>query len=712
MENSGKQSVTVLVEGMDCANCALGITRKLTKNGFEGVNVNFATGEVNISQAQPIDLNRVGQLVAEAGYTYVGEKPKPRKGPSSIEIKFLFTLPFTIPLLLHMVLSWPWLHNPWVQLGLSMPVVVMGLYHFGASGYKSVRNGVPNMDVLIFVGSTSAFAYSLAGSIWYAGTAEAHNYLFFETSATIITLVLLGNVIEHRAVQQTTTAITALVRLQQGMAKVLRNGVFVEVPSDQLVPNDVVTVSQGSSIPADGRVVEGQISVDESLLTGETLPVDKGPENAVLGGTLVTAGHATIAIERTGEATVLSGIVQMVKRAQNERPPLQRLADRVSAVFVPAVLAMAALTFLVARFGFDVPLTKALMQAVAVLVISCPCAMGLATPTAVMVGLGKAAKRGILFKGAESVEALATVKRVVFDKTGTLTTGQIVVSNLTVADRFTIHEAQAIFKALAQKSNHPIANAVAKAYELTPAALLDNVDELKGFGMMGLDAFGSNWQMGRQPFGVLINEPFKALSSTTGDLFIFRDGQAVAAVTLTDTIRPGAAQVIAALKARGITTAILSGDTEARCLTVAQTLGIDEVWAAQTPDQKLVKIEAWSAAQPTAMVGDGINDAPALTRAKVGISLSDASQAATDAAQVVLLGKGSFTRLIEAFSIAQGTVRTIRQNLFWALAYNVVAIPVAAVGMLSPMVAALSMAFSDVVVIGNAIRFNFTRSAR
>ena len=706
---SGLKEATVLVEGMTCSSCAAGVNRALTKGGYSDVNVSFATGEVFLSDVKDIDLKRVEELVKKAGFDYVGTKKIEKRGLASIEKKFFFTLPFTIPLLLHMIPFAPaFLSNPMVQLALSLPVMLLGMWHFGKSALGSLRNGVPNMDVLIFIGSTSAFAYSLVGTIMNWGDAMAqHQYLFFETSATIVTLVLLGNVIEHRSVKQTTTAITELGKLQEGLADRVTQHDGHEhierVPFNQLKVDDLVMVKTGDSIPSDAILVKGELQVDESMVTGESLTVSKGVEELLIGGTLVADGNGLVRITTIGKLTVLSSIIDMVKKAQMEKPSIQRLADKVSGVFVPVVLGISALTFLIAHFAFDISLQQSIMQAIAVLVISCPCAMGLATPTAVMVGLGRGAKDGILFKGAESIENLSKVKKVVFDKTGTLTSGDIKIGSFNVLSG-SEEELKNVLFSIEQHSSHPIARAIVE--ELEPKSKkveFASVHEEKGKGLIGKDAAGNEWKVGS----------FKMLESTMerseSDIYILKNGELAAEVSLTDKIREDAKDLISYLNSKGIETIMLSGDRKRKCELVADELGIKTIYAERSPDEKLKMIEQFSDEVPTAMVGDGINDAPALTRATVGISLSNATQVAINAASVVVLDKGGIGKLKQAFELGHHTVLTIKQNLFWAFLYNTLAIPVAAIGLLNPMVAALSMAFSDVVVIGNSIRFKFKK---
>lgn len=703
------KEATVLVEGMTCSSCAAGVTRALTKGGYSNVDVNYASGEVFLADVKDIDLKRVEELVKKAGFDYVGTKRVEKEGLAPIEKKFLFTLPFTIPLLLHMIPGMPdFFSNPIVQLVLSLPVMLLGMYHFGKSALGSLRNGVPNMDVLIFIGSTSAFIYSLAGTLLNWGDPVAqHTYLFFETSATIVTLVLLGNVIEHRSVKQTTTAITELGKLQEGLADrvVQHDGHehIQKVPFNQLKVDDLVMVKTGDSIPSDGILVKGDLQVDESMVTGESMPVSKGAEQLVIGGTLVSDGNGLVRITTIGKLTVLSSIITMVKKAQMEKPSIQRLADKVSGVFVPVVLVISTLTFVLAHFAFDISLQQSIMQAVAVLVISCPCAMGLATPTAVMVGLGRGAKEGILFKGAESIENLSKVKKVVFDKTGTLTTGDIKIGELKVSVG-TEGEIKNLLFSIERYSSHPIAKAlVAELAETATKLELSNVQETKGKGLSAKDEKGNEWKVGS----------FKMLESnmkrSDSDIYILKNDELAAEISLTDKVREDAKDLISYLNSKGIETIMLSGDRKRKCELVAAELGIKTVYAEQSPDEKLKLIEQFSDEQPTAMVGDGINDAPALTRATVGISLSNATQVAINAASVVVLDKGGIGKIKEAFQLGHHTVLTIKQNLFWAFLYNTLAIPVAALGFLNPMVAAFSMAFSDVVVIGNSVRFKFKK---
>lgn len=708
--SNGENHITLKVEGMDCANCALGITRKLKKQGHDDVHVDFATGEASFVMADQCTLTEAVQAIEGLGYKVVQDE-KPEKFRFGIQQKFWFCLIFTLPLFFgHMLFPHDsWIASPLVQLSLCIPVFLVGSWHFGKSAWGSVKSGIANMDVLIFTGSTAAFVYSLAGMYLYKGH-EVHQYMFFETTATIITLVLLGNLLEHISVKKTTSSITELTALQPQNARkvsVKLGEEYIEtVPVSQLHKGDILAISTGESIPADGEITEGSGAADESMISGESIPAEKMIGSAVTGGTILLSGPVRMRVTRIGQDTTLSKIITLVKQAQHEKPPVQLLADKISAIFVPVVLGISLITFLLAYFVFDLEAKAALMNSIAVLVISCPCAMGLATPTAVMVGIGRAARNGILIRGGRTLEQLAGIKTIVFDKTGTLTTGKFSSLEMQVSTGANENQIKEILLAVEQHSSHPLAKSIVellKKENIVPAKNISAVVEKKGLGMEAIDEAGTSWQMGS--WRILANEE----KTGDADIFIRRGTEIVATVRLKDEIRPEMKTVIEFLKKSGIRTILLSGDRKKKCEDVASVLGIDEVIAEQLPEQKSERIAALSKAGSVAMVGDGINDAPALARADVGISPGEASQVAMQSSQVVLLGKEGMSKLSESILIGKHSLKTIRQNLFWAFFYNVIAIPIAATGLLSPMVAALSMAFSDVIVIGNSIRLRTKR---
>jgi Cu+-exporting ATPase len=711
-----ERHIELKIEGMDCANCALGITRKLTKGGHQQVQVNFATGEATLELAPETTRQQVVSDITSLGYRVVEPVATDEKKPLhlSTEQKFWFCLVFTVPLFFgHMLFGHgAWINQPWVQLALCLPVLAVGGFHFARSAWGSVRSGVANMDVLILLGSTAAFGYSIFGWLTAAHAHEVHNFLFFETTATIITLVLLGNVLEHKAVKRTTTAIDELAALQPSTARrITRHGDhehIEEIPATSLRVGDMLQLNTGDAVPADATVTEGSGAANEAMMTGEAIPVNKQPGDSLTGGTILLQGPLRARVERTGKNTLLAKIIDLVKQAQQEKPPVQQLADKISAIFVPAVVLIALLTLAINLWLIDTGLREALLRSIAVLVISCPCAMGLATPTAVMVGAGRAARSGILLRGGRTLETLANVRTMVFDKTGTLTTGVFSEITLTPLPGHDAAQLQSILLGLEQQSAHPLAKSVVALLTRqgnVQAAALTELREIAGTGIEGRDALGNRWAAGSWR---LLPE-----NHNTGphDIYLLCNGLPVATADLRDELRPGMKELIDFVHSRGIHTVLLSGDRAEKCSEVAAALGIKEVLAAQLPDQKLEHIARFAAQGTTAMVGDGINDAPALARAHAGIAHGEATPAALQSAQVLLAGTADLRKLRDTLLISHHTLRTIRQNLFWAFFYNVIAIPLAAAGLLSPMIAALSMAFSDVIVIGNSIRLRTKKLA-
>lgn len=691
--------VELEVDGMDCNNCAMSISRYLERKGLEDVFVNFQTREVRFRRNdEKLSVEQVKGGINKLGYQVVEpEQPEPWW---TLERKLWISAAFTLPLLLHHLLMMagsglPFLHNNWVQFFLCLPPFLIGFIHFGKSAISSIRGGVPNMDVLIFIGSTAAFIYSVIGTLMHE-----HDYIFYETSATIITLVLVGNWLEKRAVQQTTTAIGELTRLQVEKArKVMPSGTIISIDWEELRIGDILQVNEGDKIPIDGLVLEGEAQVDESMLTGESEPVIKSVEDEVIGASLVVGGNIRLKVTAIGKDTVLNQMIELVKTAQQDKPALQRLADRISAIFVPVVLTIALLTYAIGHWGFGLAAQQALMNAIAVLVISCPCAMGLATPTAVMVGVGRLARNGILVKGGQTVETFAQVKNFVFDKTGTLTTGRFRIKNIDYKTN-DHKKVNALIHRIEQYSSHPIAQSLVRemagrvnGLELGPL----KVEEIKGGGLVAVDETGVSYKIGS---GRLVG---KESTGAGQQVYLTANGEILATIEIEDELKEESGALVTYLKKEGLHPVILSGDKQTKTAEVAAKLGVEEFYAEQRPEEKLTKIEEISQRAPTAMVGDGINDAPALARATIGVSLSNASQAAIQSAQMVLLN-GQLDHLPKAVMISKATVKTIRQSLFWAFAYNIVAIPIAAVGLLNPMWGALFMAFSDVVVIGNAVR--------
>ena len=715
--NKQAEIIEMRVDGMDCNNCAMSIQRFLERKGLEDVLVNFQTKEVRYRQDdEQLDLDGVRAGITRLGFTVVeteGEDGHEHHGHAhehedKARRRLIICALLTAPLLIaHLLMTFgapigP-MHNGWVQLALAGPVYLIGGLHFGRSALAGLRARMLNMDVLIFLGSTAAFVYSLVGLAW-----QNPNYYFFETAATIITLVLIGNWLEARAVEKTTTAIGALTDLRENNARmVMPSGALVTLPVEEVKIGSRLRVNTGDKIPLDGTLEEGAVTVNEAMLTGESLPVARGVGEALLGGTIVVSGQGTYAVAAGYKDGTLAKIIELVKTAQADKPDLQRLADRVSAVFVPVVIGIAILTFVLGWGTGYATATQALMNAIAVLLISCPCAMGLATPTAVMVGVGRLARLGVLVRGGSTVERFAGIERMVFDKTGTLTTGELEVRDFRVA----VGEDPATVRRLMYEmegfSSHPIAGSIRgflKNQPMAPASPPLNVSETAGLGLEATDEAGNRYYLGaaRQlPEGVTVPE--------NTDVVLLKNDGYLASLLLADELRAGAGTLVQGLLQEGVEVTLLTGDRAAKAEAAAAALGITSVFAEQFPAQKLDRIAALSAERPTAMVGDGINDAAALSRADLGISLGGGSAAALDAAQIVLL-RDDLSLLADGRKVARLTLKTIRESLFWAFSYNIVAIPLAALGFLNPMWAALFMAFSDVVVIGNAIRLKSRRA--
>lgn len=675
----------------------MSIHKLLEKKGLHNVLVSFASEEVKFSTADQSILPQIIKDIEGFGFRVVDEENvQPTPFYDKVENKFIFCAIFTAPLLLHMLLPWHFLHNPIVQLILCLPVFMVGCLHFGKSAYSSLKNGVPNMDVLIFIGSISAFIYSLVGTIENLG----EHYLFYETAATIITLVLLGNVFEKRSVNQTTSAVKNLMKFQQVNAnRVIKDGIEV-ISAKDVAAGDVLLVNEGDQVPVDGDVISGDALINEAMITGESMPVAKAKYDKVIGGTIVQQGNIRISATKVGANSTLSQIIDLMKKAQAAKPPVQKLGDKVASIFVPVVLLIALGTFVITYFATDAGLQRSMMNAIAVMVISCPCAMGLATPTAVMVGLGRAAKNGILIKGGDTIEAVANTKYVLFDKTGTLTTGKFSIKEIKVEEGFNIEQIRGVISAIEERSNHPIAKSFVSELQAYPQQkiILRTAKEEKGLGMRAEDVDGNNYFLGSA----------KHKTPDHFNLTLYRNQVRMAQIAVDDTIKPNAASLIAQLKKAGIVPVLVSGDKALRCSALAATLGIKEVHGEMLPEDKLKVVDMYRKKGKTIMIGDGINDAPALTQADVGVSMNDASHIAIQSAKVILLNT-DLQSVVTFLQISKHTLIIIKQNLFWAFAYNIVAIPIAALGFLNPMVGAFAMAFSDVIVIGNSLRLKIKK---
>lgn len=638
----------------------------------------------------------------------------------------IFTLPlFLLSMAADLGLApMAWRHAPtfaWIQALLATPVQFYVGWQYYTGGFKALRNGAANMDVLIAMGSSAAYFYSLAVLL---GLATGHMY--FETAAVIITLIVLGKYLEARARGRTSEAIRHLMRLRPELARVVRDGVEIEVPVDEVRLGEVFVVRPGDKIPVDGRVVEGASSVDESMLTGESMPVDKAVGSEIIGGTLNRLGRLKAEASRVGGETMLAQIIRLVEEAQASKAPIQRLADRVSAVFVPIVLAIAAATFLGWLVVAPPPdpgntvVAQALIRAVAVLVIACPCAMGLATPTAVMVGTGRGAEMGILFKSGEALESAGRITAVILDKTGTITRGHPSVTDVIAAEGAAENEFLRLTAGAERGSEHPLAEAVVAAARERGLSVPEpeSLEAVPGEGLAakveGRDVLvGTVAFLGRR--GVSLDglgsavERLQAEAKTAVVAAV--DGKARGAIGIADSVKDGSVEAIESLHRMGLRVVMISGDHPATALAIGRQVGIaaSDVRGGVLPGGKAAEVEALQAAgEKVAMAGDGINDAPALARADVGMAVGTGADVAVSTAPVTLIG-GDLRGVPRAIALSRKTLRVIRQNLFWALFYNVVLIPAAAFGLLTPILAAAAMAFSSVFVVSNSLRLRTVR---
>lgn len=693
------KKVDLGVQGMSCVSCAKGIQKALLRvEGVDEVTVNFATSKAVVKGSQDFSEEKLVEAVHQSGYhaSLSGEEHEGHHNhflePNKALKRFLVSAVFSFPLLFQMFTT----PMPDVYQAVLASIVQFWCgWRFYVSSYHSLKMLSTNMDVLITLGTTAAYGLSLAVLIWGI---DAH--LYFESSAMIITLVLFGQWLETLSKGRASNAIEKLLALQPKTARIKRSGEWLEVPVKEMRVNDIFMVRPGESIPVDGDVIEGESAVNESMLTGESLPVSKKVGDSLFAATQNQNGSLTVKAKKVGSDTALAGIIRLVEQAQNSKAPIQRLADQVSEVFVPAVIAISVITFLLWYF-IDGSVSFALINCIAVLVIACPCALGLATPTVIMVASGLGAKRGMLFRDATALELSQKIQTLVLDKTGTLTEGKPQVTDVISGD---VPQLLSIAYAVEQRSEHPLAEAIstyAKDSKLS-------VSEFKAIPGKGVTAQieAETYSLGSLAFaeesGVSVSAEKEEREGKTITV-VWKQDKLLGYLAIQDALKEHSAEAVKQLKAMDITPIMLTGDHYRTAETIAKQSGIEEFYAGVLPGEKADKVKSLkSQGVVVGMVGDGINDAPALATADVGIAIGAGSDVAIEAADLTLI-RNDLRLVPEAIRLSKATFRKIRQNLFFAFIYNIVGIPLAAFGLLNPMVAAFAMSMSSVSVVANAI---------
>ena len=722
-----ERAVDLAIEGMTCASCVARVEKALTSvPGVAAATVNLANARARVRLSGDADPAALIAAVEGAGYAAhpAAEEDAPDERPRGLDrdtVILIGAAVLTLPLVVQMVVPFLGIEamlSPWVQLALAAPVQFIAGARFYRKAWGALKARAGNMDLLVALGTSAAFGLSLWRTVFPAGH-EAHGGLYYEAAAVVILLVLLGRWLEERAKRGTNAAIRALMKLRPDTAWLERGGEVVQVPAAMLRAGDVVRVKPGERIPVDGEVIEGRSHADESLVTGESLPVAKEPGDGVIGGAVNAEGMLRVKATRVGKASTLSRIIAAVEGAQASKAPVQRLVDRISAVFVPIVVALATLTFLGWwLIGGDAE--AGLLNAVAVLVIACPCALGLATPTAIMVGTGVAARNGILIKDAAALERAQSVSMVIFDKTGTLTEGKPTVAALLVAGAAaaragTEDELLRLAASAQAGSEHPIAKAVlaAAAERAIPLAPLTDFRALIGRGLSASVEgrkllIGSPRLMREEGADMAELETAARREEESGRTVVWVAERAerirvLGAIAIGDRIKETAAEAVADLAAAGIASAMITGDNPRAAGVVARGLGIETVLAEVPPEGKAAEVARLKAeGRAVAMVGDGINDAPALAAADIGMAMGGGTDIAMETAGVTLM-RGDPRLVADAIRLSRATGRRIRQNLFWAFVYNLIAIPLAAFGFLTPVIAGAAMALSSVSVVTNSL---------
>ncbi|MCJ7840915.1 heavy metal translocating P-type ATPase [Lederbergia sp. NSJ-179] len=711
------------VFGMTCAACSTRIEKVLNKQeGVKFATVNLTTESATVEyNPEIVDQKALIEKIRNIGYdakpkteteekqTYKEKELQHKK--TKLIISAVLSVPLLLTMLVHLFgMNLPEIFmNPWFQFALATPIQFIIGWQFYVGAYKNLKSGGANMDVLVALGTSAAYFYSLYEALKTIGNPTYMPHLYFETSAVLITLILFGKYLEARAKSQTTNALSSLLNLQAKEARIIRNGKEIMIPTHEVVVGDRLVVKPGEKIPVDGVVVKGKTSVDESMITGESIPIEKDIDASLIGSTINKNGSIEMEATKVGKDTALASIVKVVEEAQGSKAPIQRLADVISGYFVPIVVGIAILTFII-WIAFVQPgqFEPALVAAIAVLVIACPCALGLATPTSIMVGTGRAAENGILFKGGEHLERTHQLETIVLDKTGTITKGKPEVTDFT-GDEETLQ----LLASAEKGSEHPLAGAIV-AYATENDIDFVEVDEFNAIPGHGIEAkiSGKSVLVGNRKLmqnhqvdvGGAEQELIDYEVEGKTAMLIAVNGMYRGIVAVADTIKETAPQAIKELQEQGLEVIMLTGDNERTAQAIAKQVGINQVIAQVLPEEKADKVkEIQGRGKKVAMVGDGVNDAPALVTADIGIAIGTGTEVAIEAADVTILG-GELLLIPKAIKISHATMKNIRQNLFWAFGYNTAGIPVAAIGLLAPWIAGAAMALSSVSVVSNSLR--------
>lgn len=731
MSNVIKET-TLQITGMTCAACANKIEKRLNKlDGIEKATVNLALETVLVEyNPEQVSVSEMKEAIKKLGYTLeqkkenAGEQVDHRqKEIEKQQGKFIFSLILSFPLLWAMVSHFEftqfiWLPdmliNPWVQLAFATPVQFIVGKQFYVGAYKALKNKSANMDVLVALGTSAAYFYSLYLSISSLGSGAHMVELYYETSAVLITLILLGKLFEAKAKGRSSEAIKKLMGLQAKNARVNRDGQEMIIPIEEVLEGDIVFVKPGEKVPVDGEIVEGRSAVDESMLTGESIPIDKALGDTVIGSTINKNGFLKIKATKVGKDTALAQIIKVVEEAQGSKAPIQRLSDVISGIFVPIVVGIAIITFLVWYFAVNPgDFADALEKFIAVLVIACPCALGLATPTSIMAGSGRAAEFGILFKGGEHLETTHRLDTIILDKTGTVTNGKPSLTDVILAEGVNENELLTMVGTAERNSEHPLAEAIVEGIKEKGINLgsSDSFEAIPGFGIQSM-VNGKQLLIGTRRLMAKYSVNVQAVLANMEDLekqgktamLVAIDGHYAGLVAVADTIKDTSKEAISRLHSMGLDLVMITGDNTQTAQAIADQVGIKKVIAEVLPEGKAEEVKKLQqAGKKVAMVGDGINDAPALATADIGLAIGTGTDVAMEAADITLI-RGDLTSIADAIFMSKKTITNIKQNLFWALAYNVIGIPIAASGFLAPWLAGAAMAFSSVSVVLNALR--------